>query len=78
MKLQQQVEYWKAHAQHLEQTIADLERYARLDKFAGVNNGINRDDILHRTNESRQAMITSLFEDFGEYRQAETQGELAL
>jgi hypothetical protein len=32
MKLQQQVEYWKAHAQHLEQTIADLEHYARLDK----------------------------------------------
>ncbi len=71
MKLHDQVKYWRHHAQLLTQTIADIEHYARLDKFAGVNNGINRDDVLFRLNESRQAMITKLFECHGEYRDAD-------
>jgi hypothetical protein len=76
MKLHTQVEYWKAQAQQQAQTIADLERYARSDKFAGVNNGINRDDVLHRLNESHQNMISNLFGEFGEFRQSEIQLEL--
>jgi len=78
MKLHDQVAYWKAHAQHQAQTIEDLAHYARLDKFSGVNEGINRDDVLHRLQESDNAMVRTMSEDFGEYIQPDLQLGLAL
>ncbi len=71
MKLHDQVTYWKAQATMLSQSIDDVKRYARTDKFNGVNNGINRDDILRRFEQSHQEIINKQFEDFGEYRTTE-------
>ena len=67
MQLHDQVKYWKSHAEKQALALAELRRYANLEKFSGVNEGINRDDILLRIREAKQTMITELWEEFGEY-----------